>query len=420
MKQEKRRLTDKLVEDAPVGAIQWDSEVRGFGVRVHPTGRRVYLLRLPGGRQGRSRWLTIGDHGTMPARPGRDPQSESARDEARRMWGLTAQGVDVAARRDRGKETPDLEAFSKSYLRDYATPHKRPATVAADKSLLKVILPVMGRIRVDRIDREDVARLHAALRTTPTRANRVRALLSHMMATAELWGERPLGTNPCGAVKPYRETKRERFLSVQELRRLGAVLSRFEKASKVEARTATPKLTPFGLAAIRLLIFLGARLSEVLKLRWAEIDTKTKTARIPASKTGAKTLFLNPPALAVLKEIPRVSGCPYVIAGRKPGEALTVFGLEQVWQGVRAEAGLEDVRLHDLRHSFASVAVAGGATLPVIGALLGHSQPSVTARYAHLAASPLVAASSSVAGRIAAAMRPKRSKGNVVAIGKGR
>lgn len=410
------RLTDAKVEAAQPG-YTWDSEVRGFGVRVHEGGRRVFVLRLPAGRRGRSRWLVIGDFGTMPPRPGRDPQTEAARDDARRLWGLKSQGVDVAARRDKAKETPTLDDFAKTYIRDYAEPHKKPSTVAADQSLLKAILPELGRVKVDRIDREDVARLHASLRSTPTRANRVRALLSHMLATAELWGQRPLGTNPCTAVKPYREARRERFLSTGELGRLGRALAHFEKATQSRRRTVpgkgTPRLSPHALAAIRLLVFTGARAGEILGLRWDQVDMRAKTARLPESKSGARTLFLNPPAVAVLRPLPRLAGNPHVIVGRVAGEPLTLFGLEQVWQTVREHAGLEDVRLHDLRHSFASVAVAGGATLPVIGALLGHSQPAVTARYAHLAAAPLVAASTAVAARLSTALGAKPPRDNV-------
>jgi integrase len=193
--------------------------------------------------------------------------------------------------------------------------------------------------------------------------------------------------------------KRERFLSAAELARLGKALATVEKGGKV---------TPFGLAAVRLLVFVGARASEVLGLTWSAVNLKAGTVRLTRSKTGAKTLFLNPPARAVLAKLPREAGNPYVIVGGRVGKALTLSGLEQVWQEVRTEAKLEGVRLHDLRHSFASVAVAAGASLPILGALLGHSQAQTTKRYAHLAADPLKAASSAIGRSIQAAMSGKR------------
>ena len=154
-----------------------------------------------------------------------------------------------------------------------------------------------------------------------------------------------------------------------------------------------------------MLLFTGARLSEILTLRWDWIDFQRGVIRLPDSKTGPKTLYLNAPALSVLSALPRIEGNPFVICGDKKGAHLV--NLQKPWRAIRTSAALSDVRLHDLRHTFASVGASGGASLPMIGALLGHSQPQTTDRYAHLAADPLRAASDAIAGRIAAAMGPK-------------
>lgn len=415
----RERITKASVDALrPAGRefMVWDTDVPRLGVRVRPGGARVYVLRLRAG--GRQRWITIGHHG--------DPWTpETARDEADRIIGQAAHvealretGAAPSSlrhpveARDHGKATPTLEAFAQRYLEEYARPHKRPTSAAADEAnLRRAILPALGKLRLDAVTRADVTRFHLSRKDTPTNANRCLALLSHMLNTAEKWGERPDGSNPCRHVDRFEESKRERFLSGEEMARLGKALGVVEKAGKV---------TPYGLAAVRLLVFIGARASEVLGLTWAAVNLKAGTVRLTRSKTGAKTLFLNPPARAVLASLPGEAGNPHVIVGGRIGKALTLSGLEQVWQDVRKEAKLQDVRLHDLRHSFASVAVAGGASLPILGALLGHSQAQTTKRYAHLAADPLKAASSAVGRSIAAAMKGNKTRDNVSPIRRGR
>ena len=202
-------------------------------------------------------------------------------------------------------------------------------------------------------------------------------------------GLRPDGSNPCRHVEKFAERKRERILSPAELARLGDALAAYDGS-------------PYAVAAVKLLVFTGARLGEVLGLRWDWVDFERGEARFSDSNTGAKTLHLPPPALAVLTELPRIDGNPYVIVGAKPGAALV--NLEKPWLAIRKPAGLDDVRLHDLRHAFASVAASSGMGLPIIGKILGHSQPATTARYAHLASDPVKAAAAAVAGKIAAAM----------------
>jgi integrase len=207
---------------------------------------------------------------------------------------------------------------------------------------------------------------------------------------------RPDGSNPCRHVEKFAERKRERVLSPAELGRLGDALGAFDGSI-------------YSVTAIKLLIFTGARLGEILGLQWQWIDFERGEARLPDSKTGAKTLHLPPPALAVLAALPRIEGNPHVIVGGVAGAALV--NLEKPWRAIRKEAELEDVRLHDLRHAFASVAAASGMGLPIIGKMLGHTQAQTTQRYAHLASDPVKAAAATVAGKIAAAMRSGRRSG---------
>jgi integrase len=276
------------------------------------------------------------------------------------------------------------------FLVEHAEAKRKASTAREYRRLLEhVVLPAIGSRKVSDVTRRDVERLHQGRRGTPTEANRALACLSTMFTFAERWGLRPDGSNPCRHVEKYPQRRRERFLSPTELARLGGALAAYDGS-------------PFAVAAIKLLVFTGARLGEVLGLRWEWIDFERGEARLPDSKTGAKTLHLPPPALAALAELPRLDRNPYVIVGAKEGAPLV--NLQTPWRAVRATAKLDEVRLHDLRHAFASVAASSGMGLPIIGKMLGHSQPATTARYAHLASDPVKAAAATVAGKIAAAM----------------
>ena len=236
-------------------------------------------------------------------------------------------------------------------------------------------------------------------------ANRVQALLSKMFALAEDWKLRPVGTNPCRGVKRYTERKVERFLSRDELARLGAALDASHVFVSAEQTATEPRLSRtaiFSIAALRLLLLTGCRVGEILSLRWKHVDLERRLLLLPDSKTGAKSVFLSQPASALLLSVPHQQGNEYIFTGDRPGKA--IVSLRKPWGRICADAQLKGVRLHDLRHSFASVGAAGGLSLPIIGALLGHSQPTTTARYAHLAASPLQQAADAIAAQMLTAM----------------
>lgn len=406
-----RALTKRSVDAADVSPGRaetwlWDPKLQGFGLRVRSGGRKDYFLKYGAGRRGKSRKVLIGRHG-------KGWTVDKARDEAKRLQGEHAGGKDPGDRKAQERRLPTVAELAARYLSDYAEPHKKARTVIEDRALLglearrpRTIAAELGGMRVDRVTGDDATRFHLSLRSTPTRANRALALLSHMFTMAEKWRILPFGSNPCRGVERFKEKKRERFLSLEELARVGVVLDASDRLAKAGQSVTEGAENPFAIAAVRLLIFTGCRLSEVLAMRWSDVDLKRGTLRIPEPKEGKpKTVVLNAPAAKVFATLPRLEGNPFVIAGRKEGEHLT--DLEHPWMRLRTKAGLEGVRLHDLRHSFASVAVAGGASLPIIGALLGHSQPQTTARYAHLSADPLRAASEAIGAQISAAMSPK-------------
>ena len=315
---------------------------------------------------------------------------------------LVAQGKDPAGAKAAAKAAPTVADLARRFLAEHAEAKRKASTAIEYRRLLdKIILPALGTKRAADVTRQDVQRLHFAQRATPIGANHALACLSTMFNLAERWGERPDGSNPCRHVEKYPQRKRERFLSPDELARLGDVLAAYGGSGKL-----------YAVAAIKLLVFTGARLGEILGLKWEWVDFARGEVRLPDSKTGAKTLHLPPPALEVLAALPRVAGNPYVIVGGKPGAALVNIG--QPWGVIRKAAGLQDVRIHDLRHSFASIAASGGMGLPIIGKMLGHTQAQTTQRYAHLASDPVKAAAATVAQKIAAAMNGKGEGAAVV------
>lgn len=364
----------------------WDDDLKGFGLRVSPTGVKTYLIQyrtLPG-RAGRTRRLKLAREGEMTVR--------EARDLAREKLQLVRLGRDPSKERQDKLDAPTVEELAERYLEMHARPKKKPSSVASDESALRChILPALGQRKAASLTVDDVHKLHHSMRDTPYQANRTRSLLSKMLNLAEQWGIRPRGTNPCVHVQRFKEKKRERYLSPEELSRLGDVLTEAEEEDEEP---------PSAILAVRLLLMTGARKSEILKLTWDEVDFKRRCLRLRDSKTGEKVIPLGGPAIDLLREAPRFQGNPYVCPGERTGHHFV--GLPHVWERLRERADLEDVRLHDLRHSFASVGAGGGLSLPVIGALLGHTQAQTTARYAHLAENPLTEAADQIGQEIAA------------------
>jgi integrase len=371
----------------------WDRELHGFGLKVTPAGSKVYLVQYQlGGRKGRTRRITIGRHGEVTP--------TLARVEAKRLLGEIAGGRDPAVERDKAKASKSLAVVLEQFIAEHVRPKLKAGTAREYERTAKLyIVPRLGRRPVGELTRQDIARLHHELASTPYQANRTLAFLSKFFNWAERHGLRPDGSNPCRHVEKYREGRRERFLSQTELARLGDALREAESDTSA---------TAWAIAAIRLLTFTGARLNEILTLKWEHVSEEHQSLLLPDSKTGRKAIHLNAPALALLQTIPRLEGNPYVICGKKTGQHLV--NLEKPWRRIRKAANLDDVRLHDLRHSFASVAASGGQSLVVIGKMLGHSQPATTARYAHLADDPVKAASDAVGRHIAAAMEGRMSE----------
>lgn len=424
-----RKINVQSVSAAKSGPKEyflWDTEIKGFGLKVTPKGIKSYVLqyRSGTGRSAPSRRFTIGKHGS-PWTP------ETARREAFRLLGEVKDGGDPAAERIKARKGLTVAELAERFLDEHVKPKTRPSTATRYGALIrKTILPALGRRKLVDVTRADVSDLHHKRRHVPRDANHTLAVLSKMFNLAERWGLRQDGTNPARNVERYPEKHRERFLSEQELAQLGNALAKGEEKGvlTLPAKQGRPKRTvsvnTIAITAIRLLILTGARKSEVLGLQWAWVDLDARTARLPESKTGKKTIYLNAPACALLSSIPVLEGVAHVFPGSREGHPFN--SIEVTWRAVREHAGLDDVRLHDLRHTHASFGVAGGLSLSIIGGLLGHTVPATTARYAHLSANPLQAASEMIGLRISEAMREPTRQDNVVPIparnprGKGR
>lgn len=384
-----KKAIDALQHTPESEFFVWDDSLPGFGVRVLPSGYKSWQLQYK--RSGRTRRMSLGACNVLTP--------EQARKKASELLGELAQGGDPAKKRAQLHQAPNMRTLSGMYLERHA-PKKKESSLRNDRSMLQnIILPALGSLKVTEVDRADIARLHHSLRSTPYQANRCLALLSKLFNLAEKWGLRPDNTNPTRHVEKYREQPRRRYLSGDELARLGRALAEAEVDNKE---------SPFVVAAIRLLLFTGARVNEILTLRWDSVDLEGACLHLHDSKTGQKDVMLNAPALEVLANLPRIDLNPFVIVGKQPGSHWV--NLSKPWQRIRSRAGLGDVRIHDLRHSFASVAVSSGMGLPIVGALLGHRESSTTQRYAHLAADPLKLASEEISQKIADAMKAKSTK----------
>nr|MBC8267150.1 tyrosine-type recombinase/integrase [Rhodospirillaceae bacterium] len=346
------KITKRIVDSLKPGNIAWDGEVSGFGVRCQRKAK-VYIVKTA--ISGRPRWFTIGKHGS--------PWTvEKARTKAKSIIGDIADGKAPAKDRDANKDKPTVATLCERYLEDYAKEHKKPSSLNSDqKNIDNHVIPLLGREFVASVTLADIDRFKRAVKDGKTArnrkkeqqggpkvtggkgvANRCIALLSKMFNLAERWGWRPDGSNPCRHVDRYPENRRERFLSDKELSVLAGELNKAEGENL------------YSVAAIRLLIFTGARLGEILNLKWEQVDMQRAMLLLPDSKTGQKAVFLSAPALDVLANLPRMENNPFVICGDREGAHLV--NLQKPWRRVRKKAKLEDVRLHDLRHSFASVA----------------------------------------------------------------
>jgi integrase len=363
-----KRVVDSAVPDPIKRVFLWDTEITGFGLRLYPSGQRSYYLQYRN-QYDQTRKIKIGNHGSMA--------TEQARDIARQLSLEIGAGRDPAEGVKETKAKPTIEALVNEYLNLHARVTKREKSLQEDERLIStIILPRLGSRRVEAVTANDLQNLHKDLIDTPYVANRVRSLMSKMFNMAIQWEW--ISSNPTTAVTKYQEHKRERWLDKEEMAKLWEVLDKY-------ASHATSFVFKF-------LLLTGARKGEVLYATWNQFDLDKGVWTKPAHLTKQKKiehLPLSTNALDMLQQLKELhpSSSPFLFPGKVEGKPIQE--VKTFWGTVLKEAGIENFRIHDLRHTHASHLVSSGLSLSVVGKLLGHTQASTTQRYAHLADEPL-------------------------------
>lgn len=365
-----KRFVESIEPDSVATLKYWDTELKGFGVVVLPSGRRTYCVQYRNQQRSLKR-LKLGVHGQIT--------TEEARVLAKKYLGAVAHGQDPATSRKEIKNLSTMKDLAHDYLERHGK-RKRPKSFREDKDILNnFVLPSFGNQKVAHLSRREIETLHLKLEHKPYRANRVLALLSKMFTLAINWGWRT--DNPVKGIARYPEEKKDRWLDKTELNRLWDVLDRYPKHLAAHV--------------FKFLLLTGARKSEALQATWDQFDLDQGVWTKPSHLTKQKKkehLPLSEHALKVLKEIKGLNqkDSTYLFPGKIDGQPLRE--IKTFWKKVLKEAKLENVRIHDLRHTHASHLVSSGLSLSIVGKLLGHTQASTTQRYAHLADEPLRAA----------------------------
>jgi integrase len=390
----RHKLTKSVIEKlVPTSEdyVLWDSALPGFGIRVKPSSVKSYVVQYRNRKTGASRRKTIGQHGPLLT-------FHKAKERARIILADALKGNDPVADDRAVRAAPTVRQLAADYLEHHAIPKKRARSVENDRSMIdRIILPRLASKKVAAVQSRDIHSLHVWMKNTPYQANRILALLSKMFSLAAKWGWR--SDNPVKGIERYQEQRRERWLSDRELSRLLSVL-----ATHPNQRAAN---------AVRLQILTGARLGEVLKARWSDIDFDRGVWIKPSHHTKQKRtehLPLSGPALALLADI-RGKADPSkanLFPGNASGKPLQ--DIKKFWKAVTAQCGIADYRLHDNRHTHASHLVSSGLSLEIVGRLLGHTNPTTTKRYAHIADDPLRAATERFGAKVDALHKGRKAE----------
>lgn len=434
------KSTVEALEPRHSDYVQYCGQLPGFGCRVQPSGFKSFVVQYDfGGRKGVTRKMTLGQFGKITV--------EDARKAAIKILANAELGIDVAGEQSKRRSAMNMGELCDEYVKQGCR-HKKASTIATDLGRIeRHIKPLLGQRVITEITKGDISRFKNDVAAGKTAADiktgkfgraivtggegtatRTLRLLGGIFSYAVEQGY--IATNPRTGVKGFEEKKCERFLAPDEIARLGETLRlaeteglpwQFQEGKQAKHRPAKAEnqreiISPHAVAAIRLLLLTGARLSEILKLQWQHISEEHGVLNLPTSKTGKKVVYLGAPELEILAKLPRVVGNPYVIVGEKADQPRR--DLKRPWKRVTAHAGLPGLRLHDLRHTNAAKGAGSGMGLLLVGKLLGHLSPSTTERYAHIANDHLRQASQTISQTIMRDLSPIDNVDNVVPIKK--
>ncbi|MEX0279855.1 MAG: tyrosine-type recombinase/integrase [Arenibacterium sp.] len=367
------RLTKSSIDQLSVSnrdTIYWDEGLPGFGLRVKTTGVKSFVVQYRNRQTGRSNRKTLGRYGPTLS-------LHAARDLARSLLAEVVRGEDPVANARAIRKSPTVSELADQYMSEHAIPKKRPGSVRNDQAMLhRYVLPKLGTLRVVEVTTQDIQKLHIQMRETPYQANRTLSLLSKMFELSVRWEWRV--DNPARGVEKFQEEKRDRWLSDQELERLMAALAAHPNQIAADA--------------IKLQLLTGARIGEILNAKWTDFDLERRVWTKPSHHTKQKRrehLPLSTVACELLIKMQEDRGelSNWLFPGRSPDSPYK--DLKAFWRSVTKTADLKDYRIHDNRHTHASHLVSSGLSLPIVGRLLGHTNPSTTQRYAHLSDDPL-------------------------------
>ncbi|MCC6245723.1 MAG: site-specific integrase [Gemmatimonadaceae bacterium] len=409
-----KRTVDATKAPATGETFVWDSEVRGFGLRVYPSGRRLFVFQYVMRATGKSRRVVLGGYPAITA--------DQARELAQRAAAQVAEGKDPKGDDTEGLQRRTMGEVFPNYLSERRGKIATRTYAEYERTWEKALAATFGDQRLATLDEATVVRWHAARIGTPIAANRAVDLLSSFLTWSERRGYRAKHTNPCEGVERFDEVKKGRSLSVEEYQRLGAAFdaaasvgirpaARLRKASTKDAtKNRRPKnadeprpQNPVILAALRFLTLSGWREQEALTLRWDAVDLERGVAVLADTKSGRSERPLGTPALDVLRSQPRVAGNPFVFVGERDGQHIAE--VKYTWASIKEAAKLDDAapfRLHDLRHSFTTVARDEmGLGDHVIARLVGHTLSGMTSRYGEVRDATVRNAANSIATTIA-------------------
>lgn len=408
----KAKLSKRTVEAVEPGAINqliWDTDIKGFGCKVTPKGKRVYFLYYRTS-DNYERRPAIGVHGAITC--------DQARVKAQRWLGEVAAGRDPSEEKQKQRRSTTLHDLCTQFMAEHGQRRLKPLTAITYQGIIdNHIVPLGGKLKIDRVTQADVERIMRSVEDGHTSrvvrlgkqrwskvrggkgvANRTVSVLSKMFNFAESRDLRARGTNPARHVQRNPETSRERFLSNREYQRLARTLDAIERECAEDYRVT---------ALLRLLIYTGLRRSELVTLQWSFVDFEDRCLRLPDTKTGRKVAYLGDQSISLLEELPRKEGNPFVFPGDVEGGHF--IAIEKAWHRVRKLAGLDDVTLHDLRRSWGSIGARGGMSLLLIGKAMGHKTTKATEIYARVSDDAKRDATEAIASLVAALTAPAAS-----------